>query len=246
MKLYGIIGYPLGHSFSKKYFTEKFIKEGIAYCSYEIFPVKTIDELKDILTQNPNLCGLNITIPHKQAILPLLDNDSHLPASLKACNCIKIDDGKLSGYNTDIIGFEQSLLPQLKNYHTKALVLGNGGAAEAVKFVLNKLNIDFKIVSRKLHGDSDFTYADLNETILKEHLLIVNTTPLGTFPNIEECPPVPYRFITSKHYLFDMVYNPVKTLFLQKGEAQGAAVKNGYDMLVIQAEESWRIWNGES
>lgn len=245
MKVYGLIGYPLGHSFSKKYFTEKFANEGIADCSYENFPIQTIDELKTVLSQNPQLCGLNITIPHKQVIFPFLNDRTNLPEGLTACNCIKIINEKLVGYNTDVTGFEKSLLSKLNGHHTNALILGNGGAAEAVKFVLNKLNINFKIVSRKLHNGSHLTYADLNETILKEHLLIVNTTPLGTFPHIEECPSVPYQFITTRHYLFDLVYNPAKTLFLQKGEEKGAAIKNGADMLEIQAEESWRIWNEE-
>ncbi|MGG9960709.1 shikimate dehydrogenase family protein [Ferruginibacter sp. SUN106] len=243
MKIYGIIGFPLGHSFSKKYFTEKFVSEGIEGCSYEIFPLQSIEELKQMLAQNPGLKGFNITIPHKQSVLAYLDDRSNLPATLSACNCIKIADGKLSGYNTDIIGFERSLLPQLKNYHTHALILGNGGAAEAVKFVLSKLNIAFKVVSRKLHEGSDLTYTDLDEKIIKEHLLIINTTPLGTFPNVDECAAIPYEHLTAGHFLYDLVYNPNKTLFLQKGAAQGAATKNGYDMLVIQAEESWRIWN---
>lgn len=243
MKVYGIIGYPLGHSFSKKYFTTKFEKEGITGCSYEIFHLQTIDELRPLLLQHHELCGLNITIPHKQSVLAYLDDKTNLPGSLSACNCIKINNGKLIGYNTDVTGFEKSLLPQLKNYHTNALILGNGGAAEAVKFVLNKLKIAFKIVSRKLHDGSDLTYNDLNEEIIKEHLLIINTTPLGTFPGIDECVNIPYQYLTPKHYLHDLVYNPATTLFLQKGEAHGAAIKNGYDMLVIQAEESWQIWN---
>jgi len=145
-----------------------------------------------------------------------------------------------------VLGFERSLLPQLKNYHTNALVLGNGGAAEAVRFVLNKLNIAVKTVSRKLHDGSDLTYADLNEKIMSENLLIINTTPLGTFPNTGECARIPYQFLTARHFLYDLVYNPGKSLFLQKGEEHGTAIKNGYDMLVIQAEESWNIWNTKS
>ena len=243
MKVYGIIGYPLGHSFSKKYFTAKFEKEGITGCNYEIFPIQTIDELRYLLLQHPELYGLNITIPHKQSVLSYLDDKTNLPDSLGACNCIKINNGKLIGYNTDVTGFEKSLLPQLKNYHSNALILGNGGAAEAVRFVLNKLKIAFKVVSRKLHAGSDLTYNDLNEEIIKEHLLIINTTPLGTSPGIDECVNIPYQYLTSRHYLYDLVYNPATTLFLQKGEEHGVAIKNGYDMLVIQAEESWRIWN---
>lgn len=243
MKLYGIIGYPLGHSFSKKYFTEKFQTEGIENTSYEVFPLQAIEELKTLLQQNPTLCGINVTIPHKQSVLAFLDDKTHLPESLHACNCIKIQHGKLTGYNTDIVGFEKSLLPLLKNFHTHALILGNGGAAEAVKFVLNKLNIVFKVVSRKLHDGSDFIYSDLNKEILSQHLLIINTTPLGTFPKEDECADIPYEYITAQHLMYDLVYNPAETLFLQKGKAKGAAVKNGYDMLVIQAEEGWRIWN---
>jgi len=246
MKVYGIIGYPLGHSFSKNYFTEKFAREGITDCRYEVFPIKTVDEFKSLLSQNPLLQGLNITIPHKQSILQYLDDTTNLPVALKACNCIKIVNGKLTGYNTDIIGFERSLQTKLQNYHAQALVLGNGGAAAAVKFVLNKLNIAFTTVSRKKGSEHDLTYAGLDEKIIKEHLLIINTTPLGTFPNVDECPDIPYQYLTAKHFLYDLVYNPDKTLFLQKGEVQGAAVKNGYDMLVIQAEESWRIWNSAS
>ena len=246
MKVYGIIGYPLGHSFSQKYFTEKFLTEGIKDCSYKIFPIKSVDDLQDILIQNPDLNGFNITIPHKQSILSLLDDTTKLPQNLNACNCVKIVNGKFIGYNTDVIGFEETLLSQLKSHHTKALILGNGGAAEAVKFVLNKLNIAFKIVSRKLHDGSDLTYADITQRIIGDNLLIINTTPLGTFPDVEECPAIPYQYLTAQHFLYDLVYNPPKTLFLKKGEEYGAAIKNGYDMLVIQAEESWRIWKEEN
>ncbi|WP_462254430.1 shikimate dehydrogenase family protein [Ferruginibacter sp.] len=246
MKVYGIIGYPLGHSFSQKYFTEKFVTEGINDCNYKIFAIKSVDGLKDVLIQNPDLNGFNITIPHKQSILSLLDDTTKLPQNLHACNCVKIVNGKFIGFNTDVIGFEETLLSQLKSHHTHALILGNGGAAEAVKFVLNKLNIQYKVVSRKLHDGSDLTYADINEKIIREHLLIINTTPLGTFPNVDECPAIPYQYLTAQHFLYDLVYNPPKTLFLKKGEEQGTAIKNGYDMLMIQAEESWRIWNEEN
>jgi shikimate dehydrogenase len=245
MKQYGIIGYPLSHSFSKKYFSKKFIREGIVNCIYQMFSLPDIAELKNTIANTPNLCGLNVTIPHKQSVLTFLDDTSNLPQGLQACNCIKISNGKLIGYNTDVIGFEQSLLPQLKSHHKNALILGNGGAAEAVKFVLHKLNIHYKVISRKLHNSSHLTYADLNEQIIKEYTLIINTTPLGTSPNINECPAIPYQYLTAQHFLFDLVYNPAKSLFLQKGEEQGAAIQNGYDMLVIQAEESWRIWSEE-
>lgn len=243
MKVYGLIGYPLGHSFSQKYFTEKFLQLGISDCRYDAFSMEAVNDLPALLKHNPGICGLNVTIPHKKDIIPFLDDTTHLPTGLSACNCIKIANGKLIGYNTDVVGFEQSLQPLLQPFHTNALVLGNGGAAEAVKFVLDKLKIHFKVISRKLHHQSHLTYSDLNEGIVKEHLLIINTTPLGTFPNIEECPGIPYQYLTSQHYLFDLVYNPAKTLFLKKGEDKGASIKNGYDMLVLQAEESWKIWS---
>jgi shikimate dehydrogenase len=243
MKIYGLIGYPLTHSFSKKYFIEKFIQEGIRDCSYELYPISSINELKDTIKQNPDLLGLNVTIPYKQSVLRHLSDTNKIPHGLRACNCIRIKDGKTFGYNTDITAFEQSLETGLKDYHNRALILGNGGAAEAVKFVLRKLKIGYKIVSRTIHHDTDLTYTDLNEAFISENKLIINTTPLGTFPVVDDCPDLPYRYLTDQHFLFDLVYNPEKTLFLQKGEERGATIKNGYEMLVLQAEESWKIWN---
>ena len=243
MKCYGIIGYPLSHSFSKKYFTEKFLQDGIAGCVYEAYPIKAIDELTGLLKQNPGLLGLNITIPYKQSIFQFIDDTQNIPAGLKACNCIKIIAGKIIGYNTDITGFERSLLPLLNKHHTHALILGNGGAAEAIKFVLQKLKINYQIVSRQIQEGSHLTYTHLDEKIIKQNTLIINTTPLGSFPAVNEYPDIPYRFLTDRHLLFDLVYNPAKTLFLQKGEEQGTAISNGYQMLVIQAAESWKIWN---
>lgn len=243
MKTYGLIGFPLTHSFSQQYFTEKFQREGITDCNYEVYPIQSVFELNDLIKNNPNLCGLNVTIPYKQLILHHLNSVKEIPFGLRACNCIKIKEGKTYGYNTDTTGFERSLLPHLKNYHNSALILGNGGAAEAVKFVFDKLNISYKIVSRKIHDGSELTYQDLNRSIIEENKLIVNTTPLGTFPNIDDCPEIPYQVLTPQHFLYDLVYNPEKTLFLQKGETCGAFIKNGYEMLILQAEESWRIWN---
>lgn len=243
MRLFGLIGYPLSHSFSKKYFTEKFESEGIEDCRYELFPIETIDEIKQLLQNNTGLCGLNVTIPYKQLVLRHLTDESNLPEGIRACNCIKIKDGELIGYNTDVVGFEKSFTPLLASHHTKALVLGNGGATAAVVYVLKKAGIQYSIVSRQKHGIPNLTYADIDEKMMKENSIIINTTPLGTFPGVDECPSIPYQFITDRHYLFDLVYNPAKTLFLQKGEDKGAVIKNGYDMLVLQAEESWRIWN---
>ena len=242
MRLFGLIGYPLSHSFSGKYFTEKFEQEKIADCQYELFPITSIDELPALLSAHPELNGLNVTIPYKKQVLQLLDM-SALPPGLEACNCIRIQNGYLTGHNTDAAGFEKSLLPLLKPHHTKALVLGNGGAAEAVIFVLRKLGVLFQLVSRTIHNGSTLTYPELNKSILEEHTVIINTTPLGMYPHTDQCPDIPFQFVNSSHLLYDLVYNPVKTLFLQKGEERGAVIKNGEDMLVIQAEESWRIWN---
>lgn len=245
MKTFGIIGFPLTHSFSRHYFTEKFIKEGITDCVYKTFPIQSIAEFPLLLKNNPDLRGLNVTIPHKQSVFQYLHTATGIPSGLKACNCIKIKDGKTFGYNTDIAGFENSILPLLKEQHKQALILGNGGAAEAVKFVLQRLNIGYQFVSRSLHNGSTLTYADLDEKIMTEHSLVINTTPVGTFPDINSCPDIPYQFLHSQHLLVDLVYNPAKTLFLQKGEEQGATIKNGFEMLVIQAEESWKLWNDD-
>jgi len=243
MRLFGLIGYPLSHSFSQKYFEEKFKKERLTDCQYKLFPITSIDELDSIIKKNPELEGLNVTIPYKQLVLKHLNITKDLPAGLQACNCIRISRGVLSGYNTDVTGFEKSFVPLLKNYHTRALILGNGGATAAVIFVLKKLNIGFDIVSRELHNGSSLTYDSLDEKIMKENFIIINTTPLGMFPNNNKCPDIPYWFITEKHLLYDLIYNPAKTLFLQKGEDKGASIKNGEEMLVLQAEESWKIWN---
>ena len=243
MNLYGLIGYPLGHSFSKQYFTEKFEKEGLTDCNYELFPIPSIDKLPEILKNYPELEGLNVTVPFKHLVLSYLHSVAGIPGELKACNCIKIEGGKLSGYNTDYIGFEKSFTPLLKSYHKKALLLGNGGASAAVKFILKKLKIDFDIVSRTIHDGATLTYKDIDDKSIKQNTIIINTTPLGMYPDADGCPDIPYQFISDEHLLYDLVYNPAKTLFLQRGEERGATIKNGGEMLVLQAEESWRIWN---
>ena len=243
MRLFGLIGYPLSHSFSKKYFTEKFEKEGLTDCNYELFPIPSIDKLPEILKNYPELEGLNVTVPFKHLVLSYLHSVAGIPGELKACNCIKIEGGKLSGYNTDYIGFEKSFTPLLKSYHKKALLLGNGGATAAVKFILKKLKIDFDIVSRTIHDGATLTYKDIDDKIIKQNTIIINTTPLGMYPDADGCPDIPYQFISDKHLLYDLVYNPAKTLFLQRGEERGATIKNGGEMLVLQAEESWHIWN---
>jgi len=244
MRQFGLIGYPLAQSFSQKFFTEKFEKENLTDCRYDTFSLPSIDELPTILKTNPELCGLNVTIPYKEQVVSFLDAKSALVKKIKACNCIKIKNGKLTGHNTDAPAFEQSLKERLQPHHTKALILGTGGAAKAVEYSLRQLNISYKYVSRKPSAKS-FSYEQLTDALMQEYPLVINTTPLGMHPNIVEAPQIPYHALTSKHYLFDVVYNPVKTLFLQKGEAQGAAIKNGYEMLVLEAEESWRIWNDQ-
>jgi shikimate dehydrogenase len=242
MRLFGLIGYPLSHSFSKKYFTEKFEKEQLHDCRYELFPIADIDQLQGILDQNPGLSGLNITIPYKQQVLSFLDNKDAVVSRINACNCISFKNGKLKGYNTDVAGFQQSLKKQWKANHKKALILGTGGAAKAVEFVLDKLGVSYTYVSRK-PGAANYSYEQLTRAIIADYTLIINTTPLGMYPAVTEAPPIPYDFLTPGHYLFDLIYNPEKTLFLKKGEEKGAVIKNGYEMLMIQAEESWRIWN---
>ncbi len=245
MRQFGLIGYPLWHSFSKKYFTEKFKKENIIDALFEAYPIESINELPSLLKANPALRGLSVTIPYKQAVLAYLDSKDAVLNKINACNCIKIVDGQLHGYNTDVIGFHHSLLQKLQPAHSKALVLGTGGASKAVTYVLKQLHIEYIYVSRtaKEGIDHSIKYEDLTDDIISSHLLIINTTPLGMFPNEDAAPRIKYDLLTPQHYLFDLVYNPSKTLFLQKGEKKGAIIQNGYDMLTTQAEASWKIWN---
>jgi shikimate dehydrogenase len=243
MKQYGIIGFPLTHSFSQDHFTRKFETLGLTDHRYDTFPIRSIEELPGIIHDNPSLIGLNITIPYKKAVLDLLDDRSGIPPGLAACNCIKIGSGKLSGFNTDITGFQRSLEPLLDKVLKRALILGTGGAAAAVRFVLEKMGIEYRLVSRTKNEQATLIYTELDPAVINSHHIIINTTPLGTFPDLNSFPAIPYHLLTADHLLFDLVYNPVKTEFLKKGEAQGAAIKNGHEMLLIQAEESWAIWN---
>lgn len=245
MRRFGLIGYPLTHSFSQKFFTEKFSRESIPGCRYDNFPLNSIEELPKLLKDNPDLEGLNVTIPYKEQVLSYLDVKSPLVKKIRACNCIKIEKGKLIGHNTDVPAFEQTFREKLKPHHKKALVLGTGGAAKAVVYCLDQLKIPYHHVSRKPSATS-FSYEQLTDDLMNEYQVIINTTPLGMFPNIVEAPQIPYHALTKKHYLFDLIYNPERTLFLQKGEAQGAEIKNGHEMLILQAEESWKIWNGQA
>ncbi|MCX2481656.1 shikimate dehydrogenase [Pedobacter sp. MC2016-15] len=246
MRTFGLIGFPLGHSFSKKFFSEKFEKEGIEDCSYELFPMENIDSINTLTADNDTLRGLNITIPHKVNVLPYLNELDDAARTIGAVNCISVEkkDGKrwLKGHNTDAFGFAESLKPFLKEHHTKALILGDGGAAKAVKYVLDQLNISYLSVVRSgLPGA--ILYSQITEELMSTHQVIINTTPLGTFPNVEGAPEIPYHLITDQHLAYDLVYNPELTEFMRRAKAQGAAVKNGLEMLQLQALRGWSIWN---
>lgn len=245
MKLYGLIGYPLTHSFSRKYFTEKFEREGITGYDYQLFSIPQIEAFKNLLKDHPDLLGLNVTIPYKEQVIPYLNELSSVVTKVGACNCIRIDNGKLIGFNTDVIGFKMTLTPKLKSHHQKALVLGTGGAAKAVYHVLNELGIEYLSVSRNASAHS-ISYEMISEALISEYTLIINTTPLGMHPQIDAAPQLPYAYLTPEHYLYDLVYNPNPTLFLKRGLERGATIENGAEMLVIQAEASWKIWNDPS
>ena len=243
MRQFGLIGYPLSHSFSQKFFTEKFLQENIVNAKYDNFPIPSIESFAGLWKENPNLEGLNVTIPYKKEVIPFLQHSSAVVQEINACNCIRKFNGELYGYNTDVIGFEKSLLPFLQPHHTHALILGTGGASAAVQWVLEKLKIQFQVVSRK--GNANLTYDQLSASVIESHTLIINTSPLGMFPNVNEAPPIAYDAITAQHHLYDLVYNPTETLFMKNGLAKGATVQNGLAMLHIQAEESWAIWNAK-
>lgn len=251
MDLYGLIGYPLTHSFSKRYFTDKFIREKIKESSYDLFEMKTLDELPALLKKKADLRGLNVTIPHKKDVIAYLDDlDDASAERIGAVNTIKIyADGSTKGFNTDYYGFRQSLTEWLDRRgescsNFKALVLGNGGAAKAVQVALQDMHVEYLLVSRQ-KSDDCILYEELTEEIMSTYLLIINTTPLGTFPKTEECAAIPFQWVTKKHYLYDLVYNPAETLFLKKGTEQGAVTQNGLKMLELQAEKAWEIWTAE-
>lgn len=243
MRLYGLIGMPLAQSFSKKYFTEKFAAEDVRDAAYELFELKNIEQFPQLLNTHKDLAGINVTIPYKQDVMQYLDEVDEEAEKIGAVNCIKITGGKLKGFNTDARAFEQSLKALLYPHHNRALVLGTGGAAKAIIHVLKKLGIEYKFVSRT-PAKNDFGYEDLTPQIMKDYELVINCTPLGSFPKLDTFPDIPYECLTPRHYLYDLVYNPSVTKFLEKGQERGAMIKNGYDMLVGQAEASWEIWNG--
>lgn len=241
-KKYGLVGKDIDYSFSKQYFTQKFEKESNE-CSYQNFDIPDIIHFPEIIRNEKNLCGLNITIPYKEKIFPYLDKLSVKAQKIGAVNCIRFTKkSKIKGYNTDCYGFKKSLKPLLKRHHTKALILGTGGASKAVAYVLKNLNIEYLYVSRNPQKNI-LGYEEINAKIINNHTIIINCTPLGTYPDIENFPPLPYQYLNQNHIAFDLIYNPEKTQFLQKASENGATIKNGYEMLVYQAEKAWEIWN---
>ncbi|WP_143962847.1 shikimate dehydrogenase family protein [Litoribacter populi] len=246
MREFGLIGYPLSHSFSKKYFQEKFIREGVADTRYELFELESLDKLSDLIHSRPDLKGLNVTIPYKQKVMTFLEELSDEAAEIGAVNVIKIKEGKLVGHNTDYIGFRQSLVNWLGTERPAALILGTGGASKAVEHALKKMGIEYRFVSRNAGNELlAYTYDELNRKpeILEKYRLIINTTPLGTHPNTEVMPPIPLDAVTAKHKVYDLVYNPEKTFLMRSVEARGGLSKNGLEMLQLQAEAAWNIWN---
>jgi len=248
MRNYGLIGYPLAHSFSKKYFAEKFRALRRTDCAYNNYELSSISGLPEIIRKDPCLLGLNVTRPYKESVFNLLNGTDPVAAATRAVNTIRITRSenqiRLLGYNTDAYGFETSLAPFLDSRHKKALVLGTGATSRTVAYVLGKTGIECGFVSRT--GTSGMTYTQLDERILSEFSVIVNTTPVGTWPDVQQSPDIPYQHLTAKHLLFDMVYNPEESLFLQKGKAQGSVTLNGYQMLTSQADKAWEIWNEDT
>jgi shikimate dehydrogenase len=238
---FGLIGFPLSHSFSQQYFTKKFAELGLTGYVYRLYELPDVRALPALLGSEPDLRGLNVTIPHKITVMPLLHEISPEAAAVGAVNTIRIgSNGSLAGFNTDVYGFEMSIKPFLENFHQRALVLGNGGAARAVKYVLKKIGIDFATVTR--NGTGDLTYDQLNEYVLRHHLFVINTTPVGMSPAISDVLPFPFEHIGEKHFCVDLIYNPAETVFLQRCRQQGAKTLNGLNMLHLQAEKAFEIW----
>lgn len=243
LKRYGLIGRNISYSFSKKYFKEKFSAELFNDCTYENFDFESIEAFPDIIKKNPDLKGLNVTIPYKETIIPYLDKLSKKATLIGAVNVIRFTKkGKLKGYNSDYYGFKKSIEPLLQPHHKKALILGTGGAAKAVAFALEELDIFYTFVSREA-GENSIDYNRVNITSFDNYQIIINCTPLGTMPNTKDFPPIPYEYFTPQHLAYDLIYNPAETQFLKKAKKKGATIKNGYEMLVLQAEKAWNIWN---
>lgn len=243
MRIFGLIGKNINYSFSVAYFSEKFQKESITDALYKNFDIPEVTYFLQILKKHKDLKGLNVTIPYKQEIIPYLDKLSRKAEEVGAVNTIKVTKkGKLKGYNTDVYGFKKSLKPLLKPHHKKALVLGTGGASRAVIYVLEKLGLEYKIVSRN-PIENQLSYDAISQEVMQEYTIVINCTPLGTSPNTEQCPELNYDYFTDQHLAFDLIYNPAETAFLRKAKQQGATIQNGYQMLMYQAEKAWEIWN---
>ncbi len=259
MRGFGLIGFPLTHSFSEKYFAEKFLRENISDVSYNLFPIDSIDKFPELISANPNLAGLNVTIPYKEIVIPFLDELDETAKAVGAVNTIIITRPSppfssvprpffIKGFNTDVHGFRQSIKPFLTSAHERALILGTGGASKAVEYVLKQIGVDCIFVSREkknLPGKTILTYEELNSYVIDSCKLIVNCSPVGTFPNVHEYPKLPYESITKEHLLYDLIYNPAETEFLKRGKAGGSEIMNGLDMLKMQAEKAWEIWNSK-
>ncbi len=246
MRIFGLIGYPLSHSFSEKYFTTKFLREGIRDAIYKTMPIDHIDKLPLLISETQNINGLNVTIPYKEQVMKYIHSLDPIAQEINAVNTLHFTrkQGQLHicGHNTDAWGFEHSIKPMLKPHHKKALVLGTGGAAKAVEYVLRKLGIQYLYVSRTAR-EGLINYCDLNESLMNEYTIVINTSPVGMYPNIDSCPYLPYECITPRHIFYDLVYNPEETKFMRLAKEKGAATKNGLEMLHLQAEKAWMIWN---
>ena len=241
---FGLLGKDISYSFSRKYFSEKFEKLGLNNFKYSNLDIPEIEEFPFLLYHREDeYQGINVTIPYKESVMRYLHEIDEEAKIIGAVNTIKVtNDNKLFGYNTDFYGFQKSIEPFIKDHHKKALILGTGGASKAIAYALQKMNIAYKFVSRSVAEDK-FLYSMLNQQVLEEYTVIINCTPIGTFPNVDESPNIPFEFITEKHLLFDLIYNPEQSKFLKEGLKRGAAIKNGYEMLELQAEKSWEIWN---
>jgi shikimate dehydrogenase len=242
-RLFGLVGYPLVHSFSKGYFTQRFEELHLTDCRYLNFSIPDISQFPELIAAHPELEGLNVTIPYKESIMPYLNDLDEVARAIGAVNCIRVQHGKLTGYNTDAYGFEMSIKPFLENHYERALILGTGGASKAVAYVLRKWGIPFHFVSRTPQGEQEMGYDVLKAEVIHHFPLIINTTPLGTYPDIDACPYLPYEGLSDKHFLYDLIYNPEETTFLHLGRLAGAKTMNGHAMLIKQAEKSWEIWN---
>ncbi len=243
MKVYGLVGKNIDYSFSKKYFTERFENTNAIDCEYRNFDIATIDDFCALTKNNPDIAGLNVTIPYKESVIPFLDSLSKKAAAIGAVNVIRFKkNGHLKGYNSDYFGFKKAIKPLLQPHHKKALILGTGGSSKAVAFALSELDISYTFVSRD-PAKSAVTYDRINETTFENFQIIINCTPLGTTPNISEFPPIPFQYLTKRHIAFDLIYNPVESTFLKKARLKGVTTINGLNMLVYQAEKAWKIWN---